>query len=147
MTRIVNGKQYTIVSNGMLYNASDVKEGLIQKGYSFLTESYAEIVLLAFIEYNEKSIEMLNGAFTYTIWDDTKKSLFLARDRLGLKPLFYLNNKNSFIFASEIKSILEHPDSYAKIGKDEICELFGLGPAHSPGKTFFKASIPARFPG
>jgi len=138
MTRIVNNKQYTIVFNGMLYNASDVKEDLIQKGYSFLTESYAEIVLLAFIEYNEKSIEMLNGAFTYTIWDDTKKSLFLARDRLGLKPLFYLNNKNTFIFASEIKSILEHPGSYAKIGKDEICELFGLGPAHSPGKTFFK---------
>ena len=135
LTRIINGKSYTIAYNGEIYNADEAKENLTNKGYEFLTSSDTEVVLLAFIEYGEKSVELLNGVFAYAIWDSEK--LFLARDRLGIKPLFY-SNKDSFVFASEIKGILKHPSIKAVIGKDEICEIFGLGPAHSPGKTFFK---------
>ena len=137
MSRIVNENRYTIVYNGTLYNRKEIKEDLINKGYTFLTNSDNEIVLLAYIEYGETSLQLLNGIFSYAIYDETKNTLFLARDRLGIKPLFYSVNAN-FIFASEIKGILKHPYVAAKVGKDELCEIFGLGPAHTPGKTFFK---------
>ena len=136
-TRIIDGNSYTIVYNGELYNYDEVKEDLIDKGYEFLTTSDSEAVLLAFIQYGPESVKLLNGIFAYTIYDDSKETLFLARDKLGIKPLFYSNDK-LFVFASEIKVLLKHPEVKPKIGKDEICEIFGLGPAHSPGKTFFK---------
>lgn len=137
LSRIVNSSYHTIIYNGKLYNSSEVKEDLINKGYDFLTTSDAEIALLAYVEYGEKSVEKLDGIFAYAIYDEDKSTVFLCRDKLGIKSLFYSNDA-SFIFASEIKSILKHPEVNAKIGKDEICEIFGLGPAHTPGKTFFK---------
>lgn len=137
MTRVVNGKYYTIVYNGELYNAEEIKKDLINKGYNFLTTSDTEIVLLSYIEYGKDSVKLLNGIFAYAVYDKSKNSLFLARDKLGIKPLFYYN-KDIFVFASEIKGMLKHPNVKAKISKDEICEIFGLGPAHTPGKTYFK---------
>ncbi len=137
ITRVIEGKSYTIVYNGDLYNAKDIKEDLMRKGYEFFTTSDAEIVLLSYIEYGTNSLSMLNGIFAYAIYDESKNVITLARDRLGIKPLFYTNN-TSFIFASEIKALLMHPEVSAKVGKDEICEIFALGPAHTPGKTFFK---------
>jgi len=135
MSRVINGKTYTIIYNGELYNTEEIKEDLESKGYEFLTTSDTEVVLLAYVEYGEQSVTRLNGIFAYAIYDDGK--IFVARDKLGIKPLFY-SNDSIFVFASEIKAILKHPDVTAKIGKDEICEIFGLGPAHTPGKTFFK---------
>lgn len=135
MSRVINGNTYTIAYNGEIYNCDEIKSQLLEKGYEFLTTSDTELVLLAYIEYKEKCLELLNGIFAFAICDGEK--LFLARDRLGIKPLFYYN-QDSFVFASEIKGILKHESVKAKVGKDEICEIFGLGPAHTPGKTFFK---------
>ena len=137
MSRIINGKRYTVVYNGTLYNRTELKEDLTNKGYEFLTSTDNEIVLLTYIQYGDAGVKLLNGIFSYAIYDESKSSLFLARDKLGIKPLFYSSNAN-FIFASEIKAILKHPYVSAKVGKDELCEIFSLGPAHTPGKTFFK---------
>ena len=137
LIRVIQGTRYTIVFNGKLYNASEIKEDLKNNEYEFLTANDAEIVLLAYVKYGEKSVEFLDGIFSYAIYDFEKEKLFIARDKLGIKPLYYCNS-DTFIFGSEIKAILKHPDVSAKVGRDELCEIFGLGPAHSPGKTFFK---------
>ena len=85
-------------------------------------------------------LNYLNGIFAFSIYDKSKKTIFFARDHLGIKPLFYTNPNSNFpfVFASEIKSILAHPNIDAILDKDGLKELFALGPAHTPGKTFFK---------
>ena len=136
-TRIINGTYYTIVYNGELYNLDEIKSDLLAKGYDFLTTSDTEVMLLAYVEYGKDILTRLNGIFAFVVYNQDSKEIFLARDKLGIKPLFYYNN-DTFIFASEIKAILKHKKVEAKVSKDELCEIFGLGPAHTPGKTFFK---------
>lgn len=136
-SRIIAGITYTIVYNGELYNLDEIKCDLENKGYDFLIASEAETILLAYIAYGKDMLEKLNGIFAFAIYNELTDELFLARDRLGIKPLFFYN-KDLFIFASEIKAILKHPNVKSIVGKDELCEIFGLGPAHTPGKTFFK---------
>lgn len=133
-----NNNTYTIIYNGELYNTSDLKKDLQNKGYNFKNNSDTEVILMSFIEYGKTCVNLLNGIFSFAIYDKKNNSLFFARDRLGIKPFFYTNTNNTFVFASEIKSILEHPDVDAIIDKESILELVGLGPAHTPGKTFFK---------
>lgn len=137
MTRVIKGKRYTIVYNGEIYNSEEIKKDLTDKGYEFLTTSDTEVILVSYIENGKDCLQILNGIFAFAIYDESNNITFLARDRLGIKPLFY-SNEGNFVFASEIKAILKHPEIKSKIGKDEICEIFGLGPAHTPGKTFFK---------
>lgn len=136
-TRIIDGIHYTIICNGKLYNLDELKDDLIAKGYNFLTSSNLEVILISYIEYGKDMLNKLNGIFAFAIYNQKSKEIFLARDKLGIKPLFYYNT-NTFIFASEIKAILKNKNVKAKVTKDELCEIFGLGPAHSPGKTFFK---------
>jgi len=135
LTRSINNKKYHIVFEGNILNREKIKEYLFDKNYTLVTNNDAELVLLHYVELQESCLNFFDGSFAFAIYDGEK--LFLARDRLGLIPLFY-NQEDTFIFASEIKSLLKHSDIKAKIGKDEICEIFGLGPAHTPGKTFFK---------
>lgn len=134
---VINGKNYTIVYNGDIYNYDEIKEELLNKGYEFSTNSDDELVLFSYVEYGKEALSLLDGAFAFAIYDEEKDSMFIARDRLGIKPLFYCYD-DIFVFASEIKGVLKHPDVTPKISRDEICEIFGLGPAHTPGKTFFK---------
>lgn len=135
ITRVIKGITYSIAFNGKLYNLEYIKETLLKKDYYFLTEGDAEAVLLSYIEYKEKCLDFLDGGFSFIIYSENK--LFLARDRLGLKPLYYYQN-GPFVFSSEIKAMLTYPSINAKVGKNELCEILGLGPAHTPGKTFFK---------
>ncbi len=138
MTYEYNSNKYTITYNGELYNMEEVKKELINMGFSFKTTSDTEVVLVSYIVYQEKCLEKLNGIFSFAIYSQNDNLLFLARDRLGIKPLFYTISNNTFIFASEIKSILKHPNVKARIGERELVELIGLGPAHNPGNTYFK---------
>lgn len=135
--RTISNATYTIVYNGRIYNLDKFKCDLEKQGYDFLTDSEAEVVLMLYAIYGKEIVNKLNGMFSFGIYNENTKELFLARDKLGLKPLFYYN-KDMFIFASEIKSILKHESVHAIVGKDELCEIFGLGPAHTPGKTHFK---------
>ena len=143
-----NGKQpmsvklgettYTIVYNGQLYNAKELREELEQAGYDFFGYCDTEVVLKAYIHFGTDVLKRLNGIFSFAIWNDVKKELILVRDHFGIKPLFYTINDNSIIFASEIKGILAHPNIVPKINSQGIAELFGLGPCHTPGITAFK---------
>ncbi len=96
-----------IVFNGEIYNFVELKKTLVKKGHIFKTDSDTEVILHAYEEYGEKSLSMFIGMFAFAIWDDRKEELFIARDRLGQKPLHYAIYDGKFVFASEIKSILE----------------------------------------
>lgn len=138
MTYEYNSSTYVITYNGELYNTKEVKELLIKEGFTFKTTSDTEVILVSYIAYKEKCLELLNGIFSFVIYSSNTNSLFLARDRLGIKPLFYTIQNNTLIFASEIKAILKHPKVKAVAGEKEIMEIMALGPAHSPGSTYFK---------
>ena len=139
MIKDINNNRYVIVYNGELYNTKELKDNLISKGYDFSTNCDTEVVLNSFIEYGKECVNMFNGIFAFAIYDKNNDYIFLARDRLGIKPLFYTVTKdNTFVFASEIKGILEHPKIEAILDKNGIMEMIGLGPSHTPGKTFFK---------
>lgn len=96
-----------ITFNGEIYNFKDVREELIKKGHRFSTKSDTETIIHAYEEWNEKCLEHLRGMFAFAIWDVRKKELFIARDRLGKKPLYYHHNGSRFVFASELKAILQ----------------------------------------
>jgi len=98
-----------IVFNGEIYNFKEVRHNLEQRGYRFFTSSDTEVVLRAYEEYHMDCVSHFNGMFAFAIWDSAKKQMFLARDRLGIKPLYYWNNGHYVLFASEIKAILQDP--------------------------------------
>ncbi|NBK97044.1 MAG: asparagine synthase (glutamine-hydrolyzing) [Erysipelotrichia bacterium] len=136
-----NGKQpmhyqhYTICYNGEIYNTKQIREDLIEKGYRFDGNCDTEVVLKAYVAYGERCLDILNGIFAFAIWDTNKQQLFMARDRLGVKPFFYYLNQEHFLFASQIKTLLVHPLVDAIVDDDGLKELFLLGPARSAGKT------------
>ena len=102
--------QIWIVFNGEIYNHKDIRTELESKGHQFKTKTDTEAIVHAYEEYGESCVQKLNGMFTFAIWDNRKKTLFLARDRIGIKPLYYLFDRNRLIFGSEIKSILQAGD-------------------------------------
>ncbi|MCT4543984.1 MAG: asparagine synthase (glutamine-hydrolyzing) [Vallitalea sp.] len=138
MTKKRGGFEYTIVYNGEIYNTDEVRKNLIQKGYHFETNCDTEVVLLSYIEWGEDCTKHLNGIFAFGIWEEKSKTLFLARDRLGVKPLFYANINGSFIFGSEIKALLAFPDLEPIVDENGLLELFSLGPSRVLGSGVFK---------
>lgn len=138
MTYQYNGNTYTIVYNGQLYNTKELKEELLQNGFTIETTSDTEVLLKSYICFQEDVVHKLNGIFAFAIWDSNYKKLFIARDHLGVKPLYYTVFNHHFIFSSEVKAILEFPNFQSKLDKQGICELFGIGPAHTSGLTAFK---------
>lgn len=138
MQKKSNGNTYTIVYNGELYNTEDLRGELIKRGHSFQTTSDTEVLLTSFIEWKEECVQYLNGIYAFGVWDDEKQQLFMSRDRLGVKPLFYLQNSERFLFGSELKAILAHDAVEAEVDYDGLAEIFGLGPSRTPGHGIFK---------
>ena len=122
----INDITYTIVYNGQIYNKDEIKKDLTELGYKFNGYSDTEVLLKAFIEYGKSVLNKLNGIFSFAIWNNKKRELFLARDHFGIKPLYYTLIDGEIIFSSEIKAILSFPGIKAKIDKTGIAELFGL---------------------
>lgn len=133
-----NENEYSIVYNGQIYNCIELRNLLIENGFTFNTTSDTEVLLKAFIFYGYDVVKHLNGIFAFAIWNKEKEELFLARDHFGIKPLFYTLLNDNFVFASEIKALFEFPDVEKVIDKNGLCELFGIGPAHTAGTTIFK---------
>lgn len=139
-----NGKQpmnsgnFTIVYNGELYNTDELREGLIEKGYRFNGHSDTEVVLKSFIEYRERCVEMFNGIFAFAVWDEREKRLFMARDRIGVKPLFYAEIPGGLVFASEIKALLKHPEIKPVITSEGAAQIMLIGPARITGNGVFR---------
>lgn len=133
MTAYSRGEEYKIVYNGELYNTEDVRALLTDAGYAFTSYSDTEVLLLSYIEWGEKCLEKLNGIFAFAIWKKRDNSLFLARDRAGVKPLFYYRYSGGILFASEIKGLLAHPAVKPEVDKQGLMEMFLLGPGRAPG--------------
>jgi len=139
MTRYGKGANYTIVYNGELYNTLEIRRTLENCGYSFQTRnSDTEVLLTAYIEWGAACVHKFNGIFAFAIWDQEKEHLFMARDRVGVKPLFYINQGSKLIFASELKALLIHPEVEAEIDEEGLAELLVMGPSRTPGLGVFK---------
>lgn len=130
--------KYTIVYNGEIYNTQELRDELKSFGYEFETHCDTEVILKAYHKWKEKSCEKLNGIFAYAIWDDEEKELFLCRDRIGVKPLYYAEKNRLFAFASRIKTLLLVPEITAEVDENGLNEIFMLGPAKTIGKAVFK---------
>ncbi|MEK3788927.1 MULTISPECIES: asparagine synthase (glutamine-hydrolyzing) [Paenibacillus] len=137
---------YTIVYNGEIYNAPELKLELQQRGHSFTTQCDTEVLLVAYMEWGPDCVDRLNGIFAFAIWDGKEEQVFMARDRLGVKPFFYSETKDAFIFGSEPKALLQHPDVEAVVHADGLAEIFIVGPARTPGHGVY-ASIKELRPG
>ena len=144
-------RKYYIAFSGELYNPTELYEEvkeLLHTKQENKTEyqtpaleskaSDAEIVLAGFVLYGELFFEKINGVFACAIWDESEKRLFLVRDRLGIKPLFYSVKDTMLLFASKIRGILGFPGFRAEVDREGLCEIFALGPAKTPGKGVFK---------
>jgi len=116
--------RYTITYNGEIYNFRELRAELIKKGYNFYSETDTEVLLNSFIEWGRNAVNKFNGMFAFAIYDKYEKKLFLSRDRYGIKPLYYAFFGNCFVFASEEKAIMEHPDFKREIDKEALVEYF-----------------------
>ena len=126
-----------ITYNGEVYNFQTLREDLVKKGYTFKSNTDTEVIIYLYQEYGEDCLEHLRGMFAFAIWDKKKSRLFLARDRIGKKPLFYYYDGKTFIFASEIKSILEDPVVKKEINYEAFYDYFKYLYVPDP-KTIYK---------
>ncbi|MFC4776415.1 asparagine synthase (glutamine-hydrolyzing) [Paenibacillus sp. GCM10023252] len=138
MIRHTGDDTYVIVYNGELYNALELRAELASRGRQFTTSCDTEVLLVAYMEWGKSCIERFNGIFAFAIWSQTEQELFLARDRLGVKPLFYSRAGGLFLFGSEPKAILAHPAVAPEVGAEGLAEIFIMGPARTPGQGVYK---------
>ena len=111
-----------VVLNGEIYNFRDLRESL-EKKHDFYTDTDTEVIVHAYEEFGENCLQKLDGMFAFALWDMEKKKLFIARDRLGVKPLYYCIKSDKLLFASEIKSILQDLDIQRKLNYDALCQF------------------------
>ncbi len=104
-----DSKQFVIVFNGELYNFKELKKELQNKGHEFKTNSDTEVILHSYMQYKEKCVDYFNGFFAFCIYDKLTNSCFIARDRFGIKPLYYSKTNDGLYFGSELKAILHYP--------------------------------------
>ncbi|MGE0825493.1 MAG: asparagine synthase (glutamine-hydrolyzing) [Candidatus Binatia bacterium] len=116
--------QYAITYNGEIYNFQELRAELETYGYQFRSRTDTEVLLYAYAEWGERVLARLNGMFAFAIWDRQRRELFLARDRYGVKPLYYTQCGHLFLFASEIKALLAHPACQVDLDKEALLEYF-----------------------
>ncbi len=138
MVRSAEGGECAIVFNGEIYNTDELTPELERRGYRFDTICDTEAILYAYMEYGLGFAEKLNGIFAIAVWDAALGRLVLCRDRVGVKPLFYAVRDGTLVFASEQKSLFCHPDVAPEADLDSFREIFGIGPARTPGCGVFK---------
>ena len=127
------GKNYTLVYNGELYNTDALRRELEKEGHIFEGHSDTEVLLHAYAQWEESCLEKLNGIYAFAILERKTGKLFLARDRMGVKPLFYTEHNGGLLFASEIKTLLLYPGMQAVLDVEGIAQLILLGPGRKPG--------------
>jgi asparagine synthase (glutamine-hydrolysing) len=126
-----------ITFNGEIFNYIELREELVRKGHSFATRSDTEVILYAYRQYGEDCVQHFNGQWAFAIWDTTRRKLFLSRDRLGVRPLFYTQTAGAFLFASEIKALLACPEVRAEIDLAGLDQTFTFWTTLMP-RTAFK---------
>ncbi len=136
MTLRQGEREYTIVYNGELYNSGDIRRELA--GEPFLTRSDTETVLRSYMKWGGECVEHFNGIYAFAVYDKAEHRVFLARDRIGVKPLFYAETGSRLIFASELPALLCHPDVPAEIDAEGAAELLLIAPGRTPGCGVFR---------
>ena len=131
-------EEYVITYDGELYNAPEVREKLQSLGHEFVSASDTEVVLHAYAQWKENCAEKFNGVFAFAVWEKQKKRLFLARDRMGIKPLFYTLFSGGMLFGSEIKTLLSYPGVPRELDKEGAAQILLLGPGKIPGSGVFR---------
>ena len=126
-------EKYVLVYNGELYNTEEIRKELSLKGYTFEGHSDTEVVLKSYVCWKEKCVDKFNGIFAFAVWEEHDKRLFVARDRIGVKPFFYTIKDNVFYFASEIKALLCNPLIPCELDKNGVNEIMLVGPARTMG--------------
>lgn len=147
MIRIHEGREYTIVYNGEIYNTDALIPDLALAGFSFETTSDTEVLLYAYIHYGPDFVKKLNGIFAFAIWEEDGGRLMLCRDRAGVKPLFYCLPRTlsgspaapatTLVFASEPKALFVHPELTPRLSLSGLQEILGVGPARTAGFGIF----------
>lgn len=132
------GHQVTIAYNGELYNAPELRRDLEALGFSFSTHCDTEVALAAYLAWGLDCPRRFNGIFALAVDDPAAGRAFLCRDPFGVKPLFYTLRDGRLVFASEIKALFEYPGVRPVVGKEGLREIFGLGPARTPGCGVFE---------
>ncbi len=132
------GEEYTLVYNGELYNTQEIRQELRQLGHVFQGYSDTEVVLHAYSEFGATCLNRFNGIFAFAVWEHRRKRLFLGRDRIGVKPLFYVLHEGGLLFASEMKTILKYPTMKAYLDETGVAQLLLLGPGRLPGSGVFR---------
>lgn len=127
-----------LVYNGEIYNCDELRRELSSCGVTFRERSDTEVLLKAYLHWGERCAEKLNGIFAFAVYDQRTKSLFLARDPVGVKPLFYSEACGGIAFASEIKALLQLPAIKPEIDEEGLCELFFIAPGRTPGNGVFR---------
>jgi asparagine synthase (glutamine-hydrolysing) len=115
---------FWIVFNGEIFNYIELKEELEKKGAHFKTKSDTEVIVAAYSIWGINFISKLNGQFAFAIWNKQQQELLLVRDRVGICPLYYINNNGSFVFGSEIKAILQNPEVKPELSINSLCQIF-----------------------
>ncbi len=127
----------TMIYNGELYNTEDLRQELLAAGHTFQSHSDTEVLLHSYLEWGHDCLRRLNGIFAFAIWDEREQKLFVGRDRMGVKPLFYAQRGSSFLLASELKSLLAHPEVKPVLSREGLAEVFGISPSRTPGHGVF----------
>ncbi len=132
-----DGGAYALVFNGEIYNFQELRAELELAGWTFVTHSDTEVLLVGYLAWGTKVLERLRGMFAFAIWDGLERQLFCARDPFGIKPFYYTQQKGQFIFASEIKAILEHPSYERELNQEALAQYlcYEFNPLE---ETFFK---------
>src|SRR3990172_136018 len=125
-----------ITFNGEIFNYVELRQELLKKGHTFSTQSDTEVIIHLYEEYGEGCLEYLNGQFAFAIWNKNSKELFLARDRAGIRPLFYTQNRGRFYFASEIKAIFAAGEVPREIDPIALNQIFTLWCTVPPATAF-----------
>jgi asparagine synthase (glutamine-hydrolysing) len=125
-----------ITFNGEIFNYIELREGLEKRGHRFVTRSDTEVILRLYLEKGEDCVHELNGQWALAIWDSQQQELFLSRDRLGVRPLFYTISNGDFIFASEVKAIFAYPDVRREIDRQALDQIFTFWVTLPPRTAF-----------
>ena len=127
-----------IVFNGEIYNHLEIRTLLESAGHEFATRTDTEVLLKAYLEWGDDCLERLDGMFALAIWDDAKRHLFCARDRLGIKPFYYATLAGSFVFASEIKALFAYPPCRAEADDHAVVGFLAHGNCDYVERTLFR---------
>jgi asparagine synthase (glutamine-hydrolysing) len=125
-----------IVFNGEIYNFRELRDELISRGHTFQTNTDTEVIVHLYEDDAEACVERLRGMFAFAIWDSRDRKLFIARDRVGIKPLHYWHAGDTLIFASEIKSILQHPEVTREVNPEAISDFLSFNYVPDPTTAF-----------